>query len=123
MRDIGQGEGGILIFAAQGDVEVLAPAHTWAAGGAFEICATISLQVCTISARRGGFGLPCVACLLPDKSGGAYARLGGREGAFALIRYPQALLPVADFEVEPYWAAAETFPGAEPQAISWPESE
>ena len=113
LRDIGQGEDRILIFGTQGNVEVLASADTWGADGTFKICPAIFCQVYTIHAHQNGFVLPCLYCLLPDKSRGTYARMW--EAVKELLpegRYPKTV--ITDFEVGAYVAAVETFPDAEP---------
>ena len=75
LHDSGPGGDRVLLLGTQGNIRSHAQAEVWAADGTLKVCPTLWPQVHTVHAVVGGYCLPCIYALLPDKSQGAYLRM------------------------------------------------
>ena len=70
LYDNGSGPGRIVMFGTQGGVGRLRGAEVWSADGTFKVTPLLWAQMYTVRAVMGGYVLPCIFALLPNKTWG-----------------------------------------------------
>ena len=90
LYDSGSGPERIVMFGTQAGVRALRGSEVWSADGAFKVAPALRAQLYTVHAVVGGYVLPRIFALLPNKTGGdvrkdvatdqSASRRGGRSG-------------------------------------------
>ena len=77
LHDSGRSDDRVLIFATQGNMEVLQQSPHWFMDGTFKTVPEIYFQLFTVHSLVNGQVVPCVYALLPNKQQGTYERILG----------------------------------------------